>query len=221
MRIGTWNLDAQWSQRHCGFLNSQSCDLWLLTEVPPELRHRDGEIASFYSYLSAGRMTRGQHYSAILSSAPLTIESCGHAASVAASRDELVFCSTVFPWAGCRVSPSHIWIGDSLEQMTQNAIDELYDVLRKHNTVWGGDWNQNLFGDWQHVGSAGMRNVIENAVSELELIVPTARLLHRNESSFTIDQIAVPSGCVVHRKTRIDATGLSDHDAYTLNVELL
>ena len=37
MRIGTWNLDDNWSLAHHVFLQNQMCDVWLLSEVPDNI----------------------------------------------------------------------------------------------------------------------------------------------------------------------------------------
>ncbi len=54
MRIGTWNLDAKWSEEHQALLTNEHCDVWLLTEVSPRARWADAKIAGYYSHLSAG-----------------------------------------------------------------------------------------------------------------------------------------------------------------------
>jgi len=37
MRIGTWNLDSNWSLAHHVFRQNQMCDVWLLTEARQHL----------------------------------------------------------------------------------------------------------------------------------------------------------------------------------------
>ncbi len=66
----------------------------------------------------------------------------------------------------------------------------------------------------------GRRHVLA-AVEELGLVVPTALLAHPIEGLRTIDHIAVPAHFRVDRVERIKAKvhGLSDHDAYVVEVE--
>lgn len=88
--------------------------------------------------------------------------------------------------------------------------------------VWGGDWNHALHGP-EYAGSRGGRSHIENAVSQLELQVPTQRLPHRIEGLLSIDHIAVPTGALVQAAERVAAATddgrLSDHDAYVVTVQ--
>lgn len=224
MRIGTWNLDAKWSDEHQTLLANEHCDVWLLTEVTPNARRTDTKIAGYYSHLSAGVMAPGQHWSAVLSRLPLTpyipLTSL-HETSAAALVSGITYCSTVLPWSGCTNHEPNPWVGSSLAEMARPAIECLKTVLPKSNTVWGGDWNQNLAGGWQHVGSAEMRKVLESALSFLELQVVTAELPFQSSSSQnTIDHIAVPLHWHICGKSRqIPASGLSSHDAYVIEVD--
>lgn len=157
MRIGTWNLDARWSKAHQTLLDQEGCDVWLLTEINPKARNANGTIAGYRPRLSEGVMARGQHWAAVLSQMPLTPLPDPYEASAAALVNSVTYCSTVLPWSGCTTPQPTPWVGVSLEDMARSAIDRLTKVLPKSNSVWGGDWNQNLAGGWQHVGSAGIR----------------------------------------------------------------
>ncbi len=218
MKIGTWNLDGKWTERHREFLAQQECDVWLLTEVPSDPA---GILADFHCERSIGTMSLGQSYAAILSNSPLVPVQCGHMASVAASKDDLLLCATVLPWKSCKTQPNSGWTGKTLEEMAQPAIDALSKLFKNNTCVWGGDWNQNLYGKWQYVGSSRMRKLIETTLSNHGLVVPTAQLPHQIETLNTIDQIAVPSEWQVKNEKRIDARGLSDHDAYSLEAIIL
>lgn len=220
MRIGTWNLDADWTPDHQELLGQQNCDVWLLTEVSPDARAATAQLTCYHRQLSKGTMARGQHYAAIFSILPLGPALSTHDASVAAFIDGVAFCSSVLPWASCASQPGDLWVGASLETMARPAIDQLMNALPKGNSVWGGDWNQNLTGDRQ-VGSYSMRALIGNAVSALGQQVATSDLPHRVQSRYTIDHIAVPSRWRVHSADRIAAAGLSDHDAYIIGVDIL
>ena len=59
MRIGTWNLDAKWSARHCEFLESLQCDVLLLTEVPIEV-----DLTGMVDHHSNQRMARDESWAA-------------------------------------------------------------------------------------------------------------------------------------------------------------
>jgi Endonuclease/Exonuclease/phosphatase family len=220
MRIGTWNLDARWSEAHQVLLAPEHCDVWLLTEVSPEARDANAPLAEYYCHLSEGIMAPGQHYAAVLSRLPLIPLLGTHEASSAAVVDGVAYCATILPWAGCTQHPASPWVGASLQEMASPAIDQLTALLPRANTVWAGDWNQNLAGGWQNVGSGAMRTLIESAVTLLGLRVATAALPHQSGASqFTIDHIAVPSQWKVRSAVSVMAVGLSDHDAYVIEAE--
>jgi hypothetical protein len=104
--------------------------------------------------------------------------------------------------------------------MAKPAVEPLKTALPKSNTVWGGDWNQNLAGGWQHVGSAEMRKVVESALLLLKLQVATADLPFQSSlGQNTIDHIAVPLRWNVRGATKVSAMGLSTHDAYIVDVD--
>ena len=123
MRIGTWNLDAKWSEAHQTLLTSQHCDVWLLTEVPPKARGNDEKIAGYYSHFSSGVMVPGQHWAAVLSMMPLTPLPDPHETSAAALVDGITYCSTILPWAGCTHHGPNPWVGSSLAEMARPAIE--------------------------------------------------------------------------------------------------
>jgi len=100
--------------------------------------------------------------------------------------------------------------------MTENAIKTLLSKLPKEDLVWGGDWNHSLIGK-EHAGSMGGRNHVLEAVKHLRLNVPTASLSHRGDYCQAIDHIGVPLSWKVESAKRINALGLSDHDAYVID----
>jgi endonuclease/exonuclease/phosphatase family metal-dependent hydrolase len=81
--------------------------------------------------------------------------------------------------------------------------------------VWGGDFNHAMTGR-EYAGSRAGRGHIENLLTVLQLRVPTTHLAHRIPGLLSIDHIAVPRDSVVDSASRIDAPGLSDHDAYVV-----
>ena len=70
----------------------------------------------------------------------------------------------------------------------------------------------------EHAGSMGGRNHLLEAVSQLGLNVPTTGLSHRGDYCRAIDHIGVPLSWKVESTKRINALGLSDHDAYVVEV---
>ncbi len=100
--------------------------------------------------------------------------------------------------------------------MTEDAIKTLLANLPKSDLVWGGDWNHSLIGK-EYAGSMGGRNHVLEAVKRLELNVPTTGLSHRGNYCQAIDHIGVPLSWTVEFAKRIDAQGLSDHDAYVID----
>src|SRR3954469_3341349 len=214
MRIGTWNLDAQWGEAHHSLLMRQCCDVWLLTEVLPKAC-----IADYHIHPSEGTMSRGQHYAAVLSHRLLHPLASLHAASAAAVIDGITYCAAILPWAGCANQPASPWVGASLESMARSTFEQLNKGLPEALTVWGGDWNQNVVGGWQNVGSSALRVLVESAVSALGQHVPTAGLPHQRRGGYTIDHIAVPRRWNFHSAARVSALGLSDHDMYIVEVD--
>ena len=219
MRIGTWNLNVQWGDHHIHLLLKQECDVWLLTELNPKLVNPKGMIANFRCHLSSGLMLRKQHWAAVLSlqefTPPPLIDP--HPASAAAIINGITYCSTILPWSGCRKYSPHPWVGSTIGEMTKATIEPLSNALPKSNLVWGGDWNHSLKG--RVVGSKVGRDHILAAIESFNLQVPTADLPHQNNEYRSIDHIAVPCGWKVKSACRILADGLSDHDAYVVEVD--
>ena len=64
----------------------------------------------------------------------------------------------------------------------------------------------------------GGRNHLLGAINQLGLNVPTTSLSHCGNYCQAIDHIGVPLSWKVESAKRIDAEGLSDHDAYIVEV---
>lgn len=221
MRIGTWNLNNQWTDQHRDLLRNEGCDVWLLTEVNPKAVTPEGRIADFHCHLSSEVMATKQYWAAILTRETFCALADPHAASAAGTISGVTYCATILPWAGCNKHSPGPWVGDTLEEMMKAAIDSLTSHLPKSDLVWGGDWNQNLTGGWENVGSIAGRAVLNEAIESFHLRVPTADLLHQlGPGHHTIDHIAVPSGWKVTAAARVTAEGLSDHDAYIIDVHV-
>jgi hypothetical protein len=71
----------------------------------------------------------------------------------------------------------------------------------------------------EYAGGKAGRGHIEGLLRSLGLRVPTTHLAHRIPTLLSIDHIAVPTDSVVGSATRVDATGLSDHDAYVVTLD--
>ena len=216
MRIGTWNVENRLlTAKHEELLVGQNCDVWLLTELNRKWTHGDGkQVLGFHCHLSSGLMGRKQYWAAILSVRPLTPIKDPHSASAAAIVDRITYCSTILPWRGANGSP---WIGTYHSERTGAAVKTLLKTLPTSGLVWGGDWNHSLIGKEQ-AGSIGGRKHVLEAVNTLNLNVPTSELLHRGDYCHAIDHIGVPISWKVDDAKRINAEGLSDHDAYVLDV---
>lgn len=215
MRIGTWNLEGHWSAAHQALLSREQCDVWLLTEVSAS-----ASLEKFNKHFSALRMTPGKCFSAIFSKAPLRRLPDPHPASAAVVTGDVTFCCSVLPWSTCAKAPSSPWHdGTSSEEMIRETLNDLAQGLPTNGFVWGGDWNQNLIGGWEHVGSKAGCKRLKLALEQWDLQVPTAGFAHRLAGSHSIDHIAVPNEWSCHRVIRVDAASLSDHDAYIVDVE--
>ena len=80
----------------------------------------------------------------------------------------------------------------------------------------GGDWNHALEGpEW--AGSVSGRQLVLDAVAQFGLTVPTAAA-GRSAQRESIDHIAVGRDVGVRSVVRVDHGGLSDHDAYVVEV---
>ena len=218
MRIGTWNVENQlMSEEHQELIRRQNCDVWLLTEVHPKWAENEGTtILHFHAQLSKGFMGRNQHWAAVLSVLPLDRLDDPHDASAAAKINGVTYCSTILPWRGVKVD-SAPWHGSNHSEITENAISALLRNLPKGDLVWGGDWNHSLIGR-EHAGSMGGRLHLLDAIRQFELKVPTAGLSHRGNYCQAIDHIGVPLSWSVESAKRVNTQGLSDHNAYVVEV---
>lgn len=218
MRIGTWNVQNRLTtEAHEKFILDQECDVWLLTEINRKWANEAGtKLLNFNAHLSKGVMGPNQHWAAILSVPPLTPLDDPHPASAAADVDGITYCSTILPWKGVEAG-SHPWKGSNHASMTESAIETLLSVLPTSDLVWGGDWNHSLIGV-EIAGSMGGRRHLREAITRLALNVATTDLWHRGDYCHAIDHIGVPLSWKVESARRIDAEGLSDHDAYVVEV---
>lgn len=198
-------------------LLSADCNVWLLTEVNDRV-----ELSGYSAHRGKARMAPRRSWAAVFSRAPLVALPDPHVASAAAVVDSITYCSSILPWKGSGGEPT--WPGarprpNMHSGRTRYAVEILLRALPRENLVWGGDWNHALSGV-ESAGSKGGRVQVLQAVKESGLQVPTAELLHRLDGLLSIDHIAVPTSWTVRDARGLDATGLSDHDAYVVDVEV-
>lgn len=213
MRIGTWNLDGRWDQRHLALVDAMACDVLLLTEVPNTIL-----IPGMSIHASSGYMATGRHWAAIASREHHDPLPDPHGASAMAEVAGLRFCSSILPWRSC----APIWpeVGTSTTERTVLAVSAV-EHAAPH--VWGGDWNHALSGpEW--VGSHAGRAALLAVVRRLGLVVATADAPHRKAGGLSIDHIAVPETWKIRERAEhyvATARGarLSDHDAYVIERE--
>ncbi len=204
MRIGTWNLAGRWDARHLALIEQMSCDLLLLTEVSDRI-----ELPAYAVHVGQ-HMTAKRRWAAVASRAGLSPLEAPHGASAFAEVSGMRVCSSVLPWRGCGDQPP--WEGSNTAERTASAVA---DISGSRPQIWGGDWNHSLSGsEW--AGSKAGRSSVLATVDALGLQVPTALLPHRLTGVLSIDHIAVPSDWQISPAARVDATGLSDHDAYVV-----
>jgi hypothetical protein len=211
MRVGTWNLAGRWSEEHHQLLREADCDIWLLTEV-----NERTEIDAYWRHLGTSLMAARRRWAGVYSRVPLVALPDPHPASATAMVDGTSCCSTILPWRSCGTRPP--WVGVLHADKTAAALDDLLRVLPPDNLVWGGDWNHALSGR-EYSGSVGGRRHVLNAVERLNLQIPTAELPHRIDALLSIDHIAVGRNQAVRGAQRIPAQGMSDHDAYVVELE--
>jgi len=209
MRIGTWNLAGRWSPAHERLLESQDCDVWLLTEVSLQV-----ELAGYGQHRTSGLMARGRAWAAVLSRDPVEPLPDPHPASSAASIGDIVYCSSILPWRSCGARAP--WTGARHADKTAATIAALDTALPRTKLVWGGDFNHAL-GGAEVAGSMAGRGHVERFIEARELQVPTAQLPHRLDGLLSIDHIAVAAARTT-TAFHVPAGGLSDHPAYVADV---
>jgi hypothetical protein len=209
VRIATWNLAGRWSDAHADVINSLDADVLLLTEVSDRL-----ELADYSVHRTAALMAPRRSWAAVATRAPLATYADPHPATALATSGGWSFASSILPWKGCgNLDP---WGEGRHADKTIRTVEKLLADLPRENLVWGGDWNHALK-DREYAGSMAGRTALLEALSTLELTVPTADLAHRIDGLLSIDHVAVPAG-VEASASRVDASGLSDHDAYVVEL---
>lgn len=209
LRIGTWNLEGRWTGSHRAMLLDLACDVWLLTEVST------AENVPLNIHRSSVDMIDGRSWAAIGSRHSLTPLADPHPASAAAQVGGITYCSSVLPWKGSGTSAP--WGEGTTASRTARALGALDRHLPRTRLVWGGDLNHSAHGP-EVAGSLAGRDSISGFVADRGLALATARLPHRLDGIGTTDHVAVPAAWPVVSASRVDASGLSDHDAYVVEV---
>lgn len=215
MRIGTWNLDGEWSDQHAAVLTSLACDVLLLTECPSE-----ASLPSHGSHATAARMTGAKrpHWAAIIATQPISPLPDPHPASASVRMGDLTFCSSVLPWP--LASEHWPWGSADHPGRVEEALGALAGALGGGATIWGGDWNQPLAGNIAGFSRAA-QVIISSTLESHGLAAPTAEMPGRAAGQCSIDHVAVPRGWIIRGAGRIVVDpALSDHDAYWVDASV-
>lgn len=212
VRIGVWNLEGRWDERHRALLDAMRCDILLLTEVSERVA-----IEGMDLHRTLGEMVERRRWAAVASRKQLTAMEDPHGATAMVEIAGLRVCSSILPWRTCGTSDP--WGGATTAEKTAAAVA---DVEAAAPTVWGGDWNHALSGrEWS--GSRAGRPFILDAVERLGLQIPTASAPHRINGLLSIDHIAIPSTWDVARFENHPAVHggarISDDDAYVVETK--
>jgi hypothetical protein len=211
VRIATWNLAGRWSDAHAELINSLNADVLLLTEVDDRLALPDCSI-----HRTSGEMAPKRTWAAVATRAPLASHRDPHPATAMVTSGGWTFASSILPWRTCGTEP---WGEGRHANKTVRTVDTLVEALPREGLIWGGDWNHALTGR-EYAGSIGGRAAIVSALETLGLAGATEALPHRIGGLLSIDHIAIPTGAEAS-VSRVNAFGLSDHDAYVAEVLLL
>jgi len=211
VRIGTWNLEAKWSDGHREVIAALDCDVLLLTEVSARTRIPDHD-----QHWGESLCSPGAHWAAVMAKTPLSPLVDPHPASAAALSSGVSFCSSVLPWPLSGRLPA--FPGARHQERFEAAVTTILESLDGPALVWGGDWNQPLTGALSGFSRGGRQTLLDAAV-RAELQLPLAAQQGRITGQGAIDQIAVPLAWRVDGSGRIPvAPALSDHDAYWVEV---
>jgi hypothetical protein len=224
LRIGVWNLERSpvYSRTGAGqadHLVSADPDVWILTEVPADLRLRKGNVLVG----SPCPGEKGQCWTAIASRWPLVPLRGRHPTlQLAALRHpaaNVLVAASVLPWR----SADRAWPGDASLPYAQQFAQclsahaaEIGQASHGYQLVWGGDFNQSLAGR-EYVGSLKGRALVWEAFDGLGLMPVTAAAAGSPAGTHAIDHIATPDSWTLEtlsvERPRRDELVLSDHPA--------
>ena len=120
---------GKWSPGHREFLEDEMCDVWLLTEVHPEV-----QISEMTPYPTVANMQHQEAWAAVFSRVPATKGSHPHRASASAQIGAVRFVSSVLPWRSCGAS----WPGASLAEKQALTLAELTSGHRRRDCLGRG-----------------------------------------------------------------------------------
>ena len=203
-------MEGRWTPAHEELLRDQRCDVWLLTEVSDRMT-----LGDHNGIRTTSAMAPKKAWAGVFSTHPLERLPEPHPASAAATVDGITFCSSVLPWRGAGGQAP--WDGDNHADRTGAAVRSIFAALPSGELVWGGDWNHALSGP-EYAGSKAGRQHVLDTLAARHLDVPTRNEPHRIAGLLSIDHIAVPHGWTASAQ-RITADGLSDHDAYLVELD--
>jgi len=239
VRVGTWNLErgpraSSNRGKAIETVLTDRADLWLLTEI-----HESWPQTVVSTTRSGGQgTTRWAAIRTELPIVPLTLadanvspphpgqEGLCLARLSLDCRDTLLVACSVLPWRGA----SRTWRGlPEKSQVKQVAFVLDYHADQIRNTrrdgeslLWGGDFNQELGTPISAGTKAGGKRLAE-LIEEFELVALTADAKHLNPAWLSIDHLlvsksAAASAAITHRPQSSSGKHLSDHAAYTAEV---
>jgi hypothetical protein len=226
-----------------------AADIWLLTEVHRDWDSSSGEFCVSPPRGGAGKDTKRwagiQTHLPIepIEDWPPSVSAAEESLCLARvrlpegsqTRSVLVACS-VLPWRGA----GKYWPGIPEKDLNaqqafvlQHHIDRIDDAWdREESIVWGGDFNQELrtLAPGRKAAGYGLAGTVagierlQAAFDRFGLRPLTGESEHLNPEAPTIDHLAVSErvargNAVVHRPTYDYGTLLSDHAAYTADVQ--
>jgi len=209
MRIVTWNMAGNWRSGHEDLLREIDADLLLLTEV-----HTEAALDAYHQHRSQALMLPTTSWAAIFARSELVPLPDPHQASASALVAGTTVISSVLPWP----QAGDLWpwgAPDHTERMTETI--EAVTALLVPETLWGGDWNTPLVGNISGFTKTAQSALLA-ALSPTPLQVPTVDLPAKGDRQSSIDHIAVPESWKVLAAERVRTGGLSDHDAYWIEV---
>jgi hypothetical protein len=228
LRIGVWNIDRgkpARRQAQVAHIAAQAADLWLLTEVPSDLR-----VPGLEPALSASRPAEAEQcWSAVaVANMPFRQVMAVHPALAMAIVEhpdgEFLAAASVFPWR----SSGEFWPAEDGDTFADRCATTLtaheaaiHGARAGRAVVWGGDFNQALSGR-DHVGSDIGRHELLAAFGRLGLRAVTAAEESQFSGQLAIDHMAIPAnwagGLVDVQRPMEGARALSDHPAYLVDV---
>lgn len=229
IRIGVWNLGRSTMYSRRGALQTDHLvaaepDIWILAEVPADLRTRKGQLLVG----NPRPREKAQCWTAIWSRWPLVplrerhpslqLAACRHPSA------NILVAASVLPWrdagADWPLDPDASY-ADRFSRCLEAHASEIRQASHGYRLVWGGDFNQGLAGR-EHVGSLSGRGRLLSTFDGLGLAPVTGNAAGRRASEHAVDHVAVPDGWALERlaveRPRQDGAELSDHPAYQVTL---